>query len=237
MRLIIIGCEGTGKTTLARGIVAWVKETMGDGVVMLHDHFLPSIGEGAIGRYSADEEEKAFFALPPYALEKYMRYMIHYHLGHHFYMENDHLVVNWYYGDAVYAPMYFDYGQPDAYADRVRLARHHDAEVMAAAPDTVLVHLTATPDVIRERLKADPGARGRFDERDVETVLDRFNSEFASSLLRRKLALDTTNATPEETLQSFLNQMATFWSSADRLRMLSRGTLQPRMADRATDPI
>ena len=233
MWLIIIGCEGTGKTTLARGIVNWLTETMGDGVVMLHDHFLPSIGEGAIDRYTAEEEEKAFFDLPPFALEKYMRYMIHYHLGHHFYMENDHLLVNWYFGDAVYAPLYFGYGQPDAYADRVRLARHYDSEGMATAPDTVLVHLTASPEAIRERLRVSPGGHGRFDERDVETVLDRFNAEFASSLMRRKLALDTTSATPEETLQSFLNQMAGFWSSADRLRMLSRGVVQPRPADLA----
>jgi hypothetical protein len=228
MRLIVIGCEHTGKTTLVYGLQKWIMDTMGDGVVMVHDHFLPSIGEGAPERYTAEVEEEQFFNLKPFALEKYMRYMIHYHLGHHFYLENDHLLVNWYYGDAVYAPLYFGYGGPDAYADRQRLARHYDSEVMSVAPDTVLLHLAASPEVIRERLRAEPGLNGRFQERDIELVLARFNDEFASSLIRRKLTLDTSQATPDQTLRAFLNQMASFWTSADRLRMLSRGEQQPR---------
>jgi hypothetical protein len=227
MRLIIIGCEYTGKTTLVRGIQKWIMETMGDRVVMVHDHFLPSIGEGAIDRYTAEQEEAEFAKLAPFALEKYMRYMIQYHLGHHFYSENDHLLVNWYYADAVYSSKYFGYGGPNEYADRKRMARHHDMEVMAAAPDTVLIHLTASPDAIRERLRANPAAHGPFQEVDIEDVLARFDDEFGSSLIRRRFALDTTTTTPEETLRAFFEQMQTFWSPADRLRLLGRGTLQP----------
>ena len=38
MRLILVGCEYAGKTTLAEEIVAWTGRTMGGGRVF-HDHF------------------------------------------------------------------------------------------------------------------------------------------------------------------------------------------------------
>lgn len=224
MRLIIIGCEYTGKTTHANGVRAWIAARMGDPATMLHDHFMPTIGEGHPG-VSAAEEEAEFLGLAPFALEMYMRYMNHYHLGHHIYADNDHLVVNWYYGDAVYAPFYFGFGGPGEYADRRALARAHDAEVMATAPDTVLVHLTATPETIRERLRADPRPGSRFQEGDIEEIRARFATEFAGSLIRRRIALDTTGATPEETLRAFLQRMAPHLTQADRVRVLSHAAL------------
>lgn len=219
MRLIIIGCEYAGKTTLATNIRQWIADRMGDPTVMLHDHFLPSIGEGAIGRYGAEEEEDEFFKLKPFALEKYMRYMIHYHLGHHFYLDNDHLVVDWYYADAVYAPMYFGYGGPGEYADRRVMARSHDAEVMTIAPDTVIVHVTASPDVIRERMRAEPRPRSRVREEDIETICDRFAEEFRSTLIRRRITIDTSTSTPEGTFQEFLRKIEPHLTLADRLRL------------------
>ena len=38
MRLILIGCEYVGKTTLANKITKWLKETTGGGRTF-HDHF------------------------------------------------------------------------------------------------------------------------------------------------------------------------------------------------------
>lgn len=227
MRLIIIGCEYTGKSTLAQGIKRQIMERMGDQVVMVHDHFLPYVGEGAPGRYTAEEEEDQFFGLKPFALEKYMRYMIHYHLGHHFYLDNDHLLVNWYYGDAVYAPLYFGYGGPGEYADRRVMARGHDSEVMVLAPETVLIHLTASPKTIRQRMHAEPRPRSRFREDDIELVSDRFAEEAASSLFRRKITLDTSETTPEQTLRECLQALEPHLTSADRLRLLSHDMLSP----------
>jgi thymidylate kinase len=225
VRLIIIGAEYTGKTTLANNIRGWMKEQMGDPTVMLHDHFLPSIGEGRRG-VTPEEEEAEFLRLKPFALEMYMRYMIHYHLGHHFYADNDHLVVNWYYGDAVYAPIYFGYGGPGEYADRHVMARSHDAEVMSLAPDTVLVYLTATPEAIRERMRAAPRPDSRVREEDINIICDRFATEFASTLIRRRVTVDTTNSSPEETLREFLQRMGPHFTYADRTRVISHAALR-----------
>ena len=225
MRLIVIGCEYTGATTLVRNVQAWLRDDFGEPAAMIHDHFLPFIGEGRKGEnghdISADEEQTELLKLEPWALEMFMRYMIHYHLGHHFYADNDHICVNWYYGDAVYAPMYFNYGGPGKYADRRVMARGHDNHVNDMAPDTVLVHLTASPERIRERMDAEPRPISPFRDEDIEHVLDRFAEEARQSLIRRRITLDTTNSTPEETIAEFRQKMEPHLTDRDRLRLLA----------------
>jgi len=39
MRLILIGCEYSGTTTLAHAINEWTKETMDKEFTLIHDHF------------------------------------------------------------------------------------------------------------------------------------------------------------------------------------------------------
>lgn len=225
MRLIVIGAEYTGKTTFVQNLRQWMHENMGEGLIMIHDHFLPSIGEGRLGM-SPEEEEAQFLQLSPTTLEMYMRYMIHYHLGHHFYGDNDHIVVNWYLAEPIYAPMYFGYGGPGEYADRRVMARSHDAEVIHLAPDTILLHLTATPDVIRERMNAEPRPTSRVQAADIETIRAGFREQFSHSLIRRKISLDTSTSTPEETLSQFLKQAEHHLTPNDRLRILTRKALQ-----------
>jgi hypothetical protein len=226
MRLIITGCEYTGKTTLARGIRDWIHANMGEPEeTLIHDHFLPHVGEGGIGRFTAEEEEREFFALKPFALEKYMRYMIHYHAGDHFYQDNDHLVVNWYYSEAVYAPLYFGYGRTGEYADRRELARSQDMEVMHKAPDTVLLHLTATAEAIRQRMQAEPRPGVRFRDEDIELILNRFEEEFSASLLRCRVKIDTTNLSLAELLPTAIARLEPYFTQVDRLRLLTHRVL------------
>lgn len=169
MHIIMIGCEYAGKTTLAAEMSRWLDENMGVeqfGRYRWHDHFeLPfHEGEGP----DADLEAEQVLAMTPTLLEKYSRYMIHYHMF--FFLDNHHLLVNWYYADAVYAPLYYGYGGTDEYADRQVMARHYDAEVMEMAPDTVLVLLKASPEVIRQRKAKNPHPREILKDTDVETV-------------------------------------------------------------------
>ena len=131
-------------------------------------------------------------------------------------------MINWYYADAVYAPLYYGYGDTGTFADRRQLARAWDAEVMKLGPDTVIVLVEASADLIRERMHAQPRARGILQEKDVDLVLDRFREEYNNSLIYRRFTLDTTDATPEESLQAFLRQIWPHLSQGDRLRMLSR---------------
>ena len=145
MRIILIGCEYAGKTTLAAGISRWWAEHAG-GPATWHDHFVrPFLEETGP---EAEAEAHQVLQMQPALLEKYSRYMLEYHLNHAFYQDNHHLLVNWYYADAVYAPLYYGYGHPDVYGDRQKTARTLDEQVMRAAPDTVLVLLRASPDAI-----------------------------------------------------------------------------------------
>jgi hypothetical protein len=151
--------------------------------------------------------------------------MIHYHLGHHFYRDNDHSVINWYYADAVYAPLYYGFGRPGEYADRQVMAREYDAQVMAVAPDTVLVHMTAKPEIIRRRMRENPQPLGILQAKDVETVLERFEQQYDESLIRRRFTLDTTDASVAETFQAFLSQIEAHLSQRDQLRILTHQAL------------
>ncbi len=252
MRLIIIGCEYAGKTTLAVELSKWMIKTMELPFVRWHNHFVvPQVdqhlvvrsesderavvpGKGAADHF-AEEEQEQLLALTPTLLEQFQRHMIWRHLHPNSYAEDDFLVINWYYADAVYAPLYYGYGDVGTFADRRQRARAWDAEVMKLGPDTVIVLVEASADLIRERMRAQPRARGILQEKDLDLVLDRFREEYDNSLIYRRFTLNTTDATPEESLQAFLKQLWPHLSQADRLRMLSRlETVSAAMSDRST---
>jgi hypothetical protein len=222
MNLIIIGCEYTGKTTLTEGIGEWMVSSMGARHLGFHDHFLPwHPSEGGDSADKVAMELKLLTLNDASLLEQFCRYILHYHTHPALYSDPDHNLVNWYYGDAVYGPLYYGFGGPGQPADRQVMARSYDAMVTNAAPDTVLVLLKATPEVIRKRREADPNPQPYPHDEHIELVLRRFEEEFQRSLIRRKIALDTSEATAEETLNDFLRQVKPLLTSDDRLRILA----------------
>jgi hypothetical protein len=148
MRLILIGCEYAGKTTLAVEISKWMIEALGLPFVRWHNHFVvPHIDQHLVvraqgddripvpGKAAADElteeEQEQILALKPALLEQFQRHMIWRHLVPSFYSnEDDYLLINWYYADAVYAPLYYGYGEPGSFgrppAASTRLGRGGD---------------------------------------------------------------------------------------------------------------
>ena len=224
MRLIIIGCEYTGKTTLVQGLFDWLEENMGPdqfGQPLLHDHFVLPFSEG-VGS-EREEEAEQVLSMRPSLLEKYSRYMIDYHFQ--FFQDTHHTLINWYYGDAVYAPIYYGYGGPDQFADRQALARSYDAKVMKMAPDSVLVLLKASAGIVRQRKRENPHPRCILKDQDVELVLQRFEEQYLRSQIRRRFTLDTTDSTPKSTLQEFLRKMEPHFSVQDRLALLAHERL------------
>ena len=215
MRLIIIGCEFAGKSTLAAGIKEWSEKTFGGLTSSFHDHFVFPDGE------ANEEEQKQLMAMVPSLKEKYQRYLINYHFNPAFYSDNDHCLVGFYYSEAVYAPLYYGYGRPGEYADRANMVRACDHEVMQIAPDTVLVLMKASPEVIRQRMASHPEHKSVLQEKDIESVLNRFDELFAGTLIRRKFTLDTSTSSIEETLAEFLKNMQPHFTQNDRLRMLT----------------
>ena len=223
MRLIIIGCEYAGKTTLSEGLREWMINTFGSCGTSFHDHFLPwSPNDAGIKAATVESELKLLTLDDTSLLEQFCRYILHYHTHPSFYSGADHGVVNWFYGDAVYAPLYYGFGGPDVPTDRVLMARNYEASVMKEAPDTVLVLLTARPEIIRQRREQDPNPGPYPRDQDIDLVLRRFDEEYRCSLIRNRIHLDTSDTTAAETLQDFLRQVEPMLTSDDRLRMLTR---------------
>ncbi len=158
MRLIITGCDYTGKTTLAKKVLEWSHANLSakyatDAPVPAHDHFTFPNPE-----LPPDEREKLAL-LGPKAREQYQRYMLAYHLEPGF-MKHDYdlVLVGFHFTEAVYPPLYYGYGAPGQYAERSLYAREVEDRINEMDPNTVLVFLKSRPDVVRARMKANPNA-------------------------------------------------------------------------------
>ena len=239
MRLILIGSEYAGKTTLAVEISRWMIRTMGLPYVRWHNHFVvPQLDRHLVvhsensdarsiipGKNDDDlftDEEEQLLTLSPRLLEQFQRHMIWRHLHQSAYREeNDYLFINWYYADAVYAQIYYGYGESGSFADRRQRAREWDAEILGMAPDTVLALVHAQPDVIRKRMRDHPRSRCVLQDADVDDVLQRFQEEYDQSLIKRRFILDTTHMSREDCLHMFLREIWPHLSQMDRLRMMT----------------
>ena len=234
MRLILIGCEYTGKATLAGNISRWMIETMGVSLVRWHDHFVvPRLdghtiiraegSDAVIGKtehdLNTDADEEQIMSLRPNVLEQLQRHNIWRHLHPRLLSADDVLFVNFYYAEAVYAPLYYGYGEPGSFADRSERAREWDAELLPYAPDMVLARVTADPATVAQRMAKQSRVRGILKQQDIPFVLDRFQEEYEASLIKRKFTLDTTDSTPEETLKQFVDRIQPHLSEADHRRI------------------
>ena len=242
MRLILMGCEYSGTTTLFRQISKWVKENLGDEFGF-HDHWKlphvshPNIPEGSTieemweaweaGKGTdptmsghTDEENEQFLGLSPKIRESFQRYHMEYHIGDSFYGDAHHNNIGFYFDEAVYASLYYGYGASGEYGDRVRYARRIEADIMHKAPDTVLVHVKADADVIRKRMKDNPHKYGLVQDKDVETVLAGFAQQYETSFLRHKFEIDTSKSSVGESICEFVGKLIPHLQSEDRQKLM-----------------
>lgn len=231
MRLILVGCEYSGTTTLAEEIVKWRNKIMGPptplGIVEFHDHFTPPW----FGHWDEipDDDLKKYMDLGPKLKEMFTRYQFSYHLTPLLYRDSDHILLGFHIEEAVYAPLYYGYGGAGEYGDRESMARGVETEIFEQAPDTVIIHVKASADVIRQRMKDNPHERTVVKGEDIDHILERFQYHFSHSLLRYRFELDTTEATVEETLKEFVTKIGPLMSDKDRLRMQAHALLQASM--------
>ena len=237
MNTIMVGCEFTGKTTLANEIVEWSERNLG-GSSHFHDHF--TIPSTELGSEAAEQYKTAH----PQIKEMFQRFMMDYHASAAFYDAPDHHLMGFHIEEAVYAPLYYGYGGKDSAApnrspegQRTEMARRTEAKILERAPGVVLVLMKATPEVIRKRMRANvfpdkstteaqkkskpfgEPTRGVVREESVELVLDRFQEEFDASLIQNRIVLDTTTATVDETMAELVDKIQPFLSDADRKRI------------------
>ena len=90
------------------------------------------------------------------------------------------------------------------------------------APETVLVLVKASPEVIRRRMNESPHQRQVIEDKDVELVLQSFEEAFEASTIPQKITLDTSESTPEKTLAEFIGKAEPYLTERDRSRMAER---------------
>lgn len=225
MRLIITGLEYSGKTSLTQTVVDWIERTMGTKPP-LHDHYWPEIAHPP---ELTDGEEKYLLGLTPRLKEQIMRNNLEYHVRATFYGPDhpDHIVVGGHIEDAVMGPFYFGYGGPGGpvpesglIEDRKVVNSFLEAELLERGPDTVLVHLKASPEVIARRMRDDPHRNSVLQEKDVGRLLKRFEEEVLDSRIGQKIEIDTSGKTVEETLGELIEKMEPHLSDLDKQRIL-----------------
>jgi len=121
--------------------------------------------------------------------------------------------------EGVLGPIYFDYGGDGQYADRRNAMRHYEEQILEVAPDTILVLVRASAEVIRQRMKANPHLEGALQDKDVEQVLARFEEEYDASLLMHKVAIDTSESSVEDSASEMAEKLTPLLPENDRKRI------------------
>ena len=204
MRIIAIGCEYSGVTTLLEGLHAWGAER---GVNFhMDDHFtIPD------AYHLSDEEQQAMLDMLPAIKERFQRFQIVYHVRlinnyQHILLGGFHLE------EEVYGPLYYYPGQ------RVSDTRKYESEM---PDDAILVHLHARPDVIEKRMDEAPHPHSIIQQDHIPMLLDRFAEEYRTSWIHHKVAIDTSDLSPSELLATFFKAANAHFNTRDALLLLN----------------
>ena len=215
MKIILTGIEYSGTTTMANAISEWYEKATGLRYGF-HDHFkIPHVVHAPL----AEDEQRRVLALSPRLKDLIQRHQLDYHVQPTFYQDGNLSVTGLHIEDAVYGPLYWGYGGPGEPGDRGVLSRQIEDRVLEDGPDTVLILLKASPQVIARRMKEEPHDSSPLQEKDIEHVLQRFEEEYEKSRIPNKFTLDTSTATVEETLAEFVERIDPFLEESDRLHM------------------
>jgi hypothetical protein len=203
MRLVLIGTEYAGKTTLVDALYAWGESK---GIHFhLDDHF--SIPDQF---FLTKEEREAMLRMPPVIQERFQRFQIYYHI-HVAADYEDCLLAGFHIEEAIYGGRYYYPGK--AWAPYGR-------KIETSLPsDTILLLLSASPDVIRKRMTTSPHEYPVVPPGDVEEINKAFQAEYAASWIPNKLHIDTSELSPEQLLPTFLKRVTPFLSTRDLLRL------------------
>jgi hypothetical protein len=228
MKLLLVGCEYAGTTTLAHAIDDWMEQAMGTRLSLIHDHWkIPyTIGHSTDQTNQAEiteEEEKQFLALSSRLKDNVQRHNLYYHTPRQPSSSHnpDKMVIGMHIEDGIYGPHYFGYGLPGDRFDRRDVTKKIEHLIVTYESETVLVLVKASPEVIARRMKESPHRNGVLQEKDIEFILDRFEQEYRISLIANKITLDTSASSVERTVAEFVRKMEPYFGVADRLRMVS----------------
>jgi len=203
MRLIAIGCEYTGKTTLFEGLMKWGQDR---GIHHhLDDHF--SIPDCQMLRSSEDQE--TMNGLPQLIKERFQRFQLAYHVQ--LINKYEHILLGGFHiEEGVYGPRYY-------YPDIGRIGEPPRRWETEMPSDTILVHLKASAETIEERMETAPHQYPVVPRGDVQEILDEFQREYRETWIKRKIEIDTTDLTPERLVDVFLAESVPHLNTRDML--------------------
>ena len=219
MKLILIGCEYAGTTTLAIAFHEHARAHLGIDLGSIHDHWKIPYTATHYPDEITEEEAELYLALSTRQKEAWQRHNLYYHTIAEHGAPEDQIIVGFYIEDTIYADLYYGYGGPGEAGDRAgKHAPAIEERIVRLAPETVLVHVKASPHTIRRRMSEQPHTRPVVAEAHVELVLDRFAAAFAASQIANKLEIDTGTATVEESVHALAEGLEPFLTDRDRAK-------------------
>ena len=226
MRLILAGCEYVGTTSLANAIDDWMAATMGTRFSLIHDHWKIPHTSGHPDDTTSEEQALLLKTTPKFK-EMHQRHSLYYHVQANAFITPDHLMIGAHIEDAVYGPMYFGYGGKEDSHDRELVMHQVERTILGFTTDTVVVHVTANTEVIKQRMKDDPHENQVIQENDIERVKARFTELVGWSLLGTKITVDNSGSMAD-TLAEFVRKIEPSLTDTDRSRIQAHGLLQGR---------
>ncbi|NQW17449.1 MAG: hypothetical protein HQ478_08175 [Chloroflexi bacterium] len=223
MRLLLVGCEYVGATTVAHAIDDWMFEKMGARFSLIHEHWKIPHTSGHPDDTTPEEQAWLLQASPKFK-EMHQRHSLYYHVQFNTFNTHDGMVVGGHIEEAVYAPMFFGYGGKGEPHDRELVAHQVENTILHFTQDTVIVHLTANTDVIAQRLRDDPHENGIISEGDIDGVKARFGELVAWSLLSRKIEINNSGDL-SDTMEQFVRKIEPFLTDTDRSRLAAHSIL------------
>ena len=200
MRIIFVGTEYAGKSTLLELLAAYYRKR--GRRVHPDDHF--SLPDSTL----SPESRAASLGFGNDVKERMQRMQIRYHIDVLQNHENV-LMSGWHIEEAVYTAMYGEDPNSPYYPNyHYGSQRSYEALTLEARlPDLVLLHVTASDEAIRARMKADSHEYQIVREEHIGDAKRRFDEEIGQSLFANKgllRELDTTDRTPQESLDELL---------------------------------
>jgi hypothetical protein len=221
MRLLLAGCEYAGTTTVAHAIDDWMSENTGARFSLIHEHWKIPHTSGHPDNTSSEEQAWLLAATPKFK-EMHQRHSLYYHTQVSTYNGGDGMVVGGHIDDAVYAPLYFGYGEKRYNFDRELVMHQVEKTIIHFTNDTVVVHITADTDVIKQRMKDDPHENGIVQSDDEDKK--RFEDLVDWSLQGNKISIDNSGALVD-TMVQFVAKMEPYFTDTDRSRILAHKVL------------